>query len=396
MEPTDTVNVTLSELNGLFLKEFGTDAEVHFFQAPARVNIIGEHTDYNNGYVLPLAIDRSIMAAAAKREDRMLQLRSLNFSGKMTSSLEGLTFDKSKDWANFPLGVAWVLQKNGMNLTGADILFSGNIPLGGGLSSSAAIEVLMMRAMLDLSGCSVKDEEIPLLCRKVENEFIGVQSGVMDQFIITMGKENCAIFLDCGTMDYRYVPFRNAENTAIIVGNTKVKRELAHSAYNQRVRECGEAVDHFRKLLNRPEIQSLSDISLEEFGHYRDQLPELQAKRAEHVIHENGRVKEAVSALENGDMDTLGNLLLKSHNSLKNLYEVSCGELDHMVESFMLTGAAYGARMTGAGFGGSAIAIVPQEAKDEVIETAEKEYKKRTGIDGEFYACRIAGGARKL
>ncbi|MBN1760889.1 MAG: galactokinase [Chitinispirillaceae bacterium] len=396
MDASELNDHTVAAMKEKFIQEFGTGKEISFFRAPARVNIIGEHTDYNNGYVLPIAIDRSIVAAAVKRDDRMFRMRSLNFPEAVTASLDGLKYDLSKGWGNYPLGVAQVMEKAGIAVCGADIIFNGNIPLGGGLSSSAAIEVLMANILLGLTGTTIEKEQIPVLCKQAENEFIGVQCGIMDQFISALGKANHAIFLDCGTMDYRHIPFRMADRVAVIVGNTKVKRELAHSAYNQRVRECAEAVELLRKQLGRTEINSLSDIDSEEFTSCKKSLPDLLEKRADHVINENARVKEAITALENDDMKTLGALLLQSHASLRDKYEVSCGELDHIVESFMSCDGVYGARMTGAGFGGSAIALVPTEQKDAVIEQSAKEYKRLTGIDGEFYACSIADGAGRM
>jgi galactokinase len=396
MQTSEQSGQSMAEMNKRFGQEFGADREVSFFRAPARVNIIGEHTDYNNGYVLPIAIDRSITAAAVKRDDRQFRLRSLNFPELVTASLDNLAYDESKGWGNYPLGVAWVLEKAGIEVCGADILFNGNIPLGGGLSSSAAIEVLMLNVLLGLTGKEIEREQIPVFCKQAENDFIGVKCGIMDQFISALGKANHAIFLDCGTMKYRYIPFRKADSVAVIVGNTKVKRELAHSAYNQRVKECGEAVELLRKLLGKADIASLSDVTSEEFSRCAGELPEVLAKRADHVINENARVMDATSALESDDMQTLGTLLQQSHASLRDKYEVSCSELDRMVEGFMATDGVYGARMTGAGFGGSAIAIVPTGIKDEVMAKAAEVYKKATGIDGEFSACTIADGAGRI
>ncbi len=375
---------------------FGDTGTVHVFNAPGRINIIGEHTDYNGGYVLPAAIDISILAVATARDDRQIHLKSQNFPDKVAAPLDGLAFDGQRSWANFPLSAAWALEKHGIRLPGANVVFQGDIPLGSGLSSSAAIEVLMMKVMLALAGRTIDETLVPVYCREAENGFIGVKSGIMDQFIITFGKENNALFLNCETLEHRLIPFCNADAAAIIVGNTKVKRELAKSAYNQRVEECAEGLRILRGHLTRNGISSLSCIRSEEFDRCRSNLPATIARRCEHVICENARVLEAVDALEKGDLPKLGKLLVASHTSLKELYEVSCQELDCMVEAFLQSADVYGARMTGAGFGGSAIALVKADGTKGVIKNARKLYEKRTGIKGEFYVCRIADGARQM
>jgi galactokinase len=379
-----------------FKKTFGDTQGIQIFNAPGRVNIIGEHTDYNGGYVLPVAINLSLLAAAKKRNDRKVYLKSKNFTKKVVASLDELKYEEKKDWANYPLSVAWALEKEGVELSGANILFEGNIPVASGLSSSAAIEVLMAKALLDLSGQEIEDKRIPTICKKAENEYIGVKSGIMDQYIITFGKENHALFLNCGTLEHRLIPCYDTKDTSIIVGNTKVKRALAKSAYNERVAECNEGLKILKEHIGRESISSLSNISKEDFEKHRNNLPEIIAKRCEHVIYENERVKQAVDSLEEGNLDKLGKLMVQSHKSLRELYEVSCEELDIMVEAFLKSDGVYGARMTGAGFGGCAIAWVKQELQDEIIKRARIEYGKKTGIKGEFYVTRISDGVRKL
>ncbi|MBN1308357.1 MAG: galactokinase [Chitinispirillaceae bacterium] len=396
MASADALTTRISALKQEYHRLFGDNETVMLFNAPGRINIIGEHTDYNGGYVLPAAIDISIIAAAARRNDRQLHLKSQNFPDKVTASLDGLSFDEQRTWANFPLSAAWALEKHGIRLPGADIVFQGDIPLGSGLSSSAAIEVLMMKTMLALAGSTIEDGLIPVYCREGENGFIGVKSGIMDQFIITFGREGNALFLNCETLEHRLIPFCNADAVAIIVGNTKVKRELAKSAYNQRVEECAEGLKILQEKIGRGVIRSLSGISREEFDRARSSLPDPVGRRCEHVIYENGRVLDATDALEKGDVKTLGKLLIASHTSLKELYEVSCKELDCMVEAFLQSDDVYGARMTGAGFGGSAIALAKAEGAADVIENARKIYHEKTGICGEFYICRIADGAGRL
>jgi galactokinase len=379
-----------------FKKTFGNTKGIKFFNAPGRVNIIGEHTDYNGGYVLPVAINLSILAAAKKVKDRKIYLKSKNFTRKFAASLDKLKYDEKKDWANYPLSVAWVLEEEGIELCGAGIIFEGNIPVASGLSSSAAIEVLTMKILLELSGKTVKRERIPFLCRKAENEFIGVKSGIMDQFIITYGKKNNALFLNCDTLAHRLIPFHNIEDKVIIIGNTKKERALAKSAYNKRLAECNEGFEILKKYIKRQKVKNLSAIKKEEFERYKNNLPEVLARRCEHVISENERVKQAVEALEKGNVEKLGKLMVKSHNSLKELYEVSSKELDIMVEAFLKSDGVYGARMTGAGFGGCAISLVEQKSQGEIIKRVGKEYREKTGIKAEFYLCRISDGVQQL
>jgi len=391
-----TLGTRVEKLKEEFKKTFGKTKDIQLFNAPGRVNIIGEHTDYNGGYVLPAAISLGLLAAARKKNDRKICFKSINFTKEVVASLDELKYEEEKDWANYPLSVAWVLEKEGIELSGADIIFEGNIPVASGLSSSAAIEVLTMKCLLELSDQSIEKERIPFLCRKAENEFIGVKSGIMDQYIITFGKKNNALFLNCKTLEHKLIPFHNIKDTVIMIGNTKVRRGLAKSAYNERVAECNEGLKMLRGFLKRENIEDLSDIGKGEFGEYKNHLPPVIAKRCEHVIFENERVKQAVESLEKGNLDRLGKLMIQSHKSLKELYEVSCKELDIMVEAFLDSDGVYGARMTGAGFGGCAIALIKQDAQEEIIKKASKEYEKKAGIKGEFYVSRISDGVRKL
>jgi galactokinase len=386
----------VEKLKSKFEKIFGNKNEMHVFNAPGRVNIIGEHTDYNGGYVLPIAINLSLLAAAKKRTDSKVYLKSLDFSKELVASLDDLKYDEERDWANYPLSAAWALQEEGIKLSGANIVYEGNIPLASGLSSSAAIEVLTMKCLLDLSGKNIEEEKIPILCRKGENEFIGVKSGIMDQYVITFGKKNNALFLNCETLEYRLIPFSNIRDKKIIIGNTKVKRSLVKSVYNQRLAECREVLKLLKKYIKRENIKNLSNIKKEEFLEHKSKLPDVLERRCEHVVFENERVKKAVDSLEKGALEKLGKLMIESHNSLKELYEVSCKELNIMVNAFLKTDGVYGARMTGAGFGGCAISLVEQESQAEIIKRVSKEYKNKTGINGEFYICQISDGIKKL
>ena len=379
-----------------FKKVFGSQSGIEIFNAPGRVNIIGEHTDYNGGFVLPIAINLSLLVAAGKRKDTKIYLKSMNFPKQIATFLKNLKYKEERQWANYPLSAAWALQEEGLKLNGANMLFEGNIPIASGLSSSAAIEVLTMNCLLDLSGHNIEKKMIPILCRKGENDFIGVKSGIMDQFIITFGKENNALFLNCETLQYQLVPFGNIKDKTIIIGDTKVQRGLVKSAYNKRLSECREGLKLLKKYIAREDIENLSSIEKEEFEEQKNKLPKILRNRCEHIIYENDRVVQAVEAIEEGNLNKLGELMTQSHYSLKELYEVSCKELDIMVEAFLKCDGVYGARMTGAGFGGCSIALVEQKSQTEIIKNVSNEYKEKTGINGKFHICRISDGAAKL
>jgi len=386
----------VGKLKEEFKKTFANTRNIKIFNAPGRINIIGEHTDYNGGYVLPIAINLSLLAIANKRDDSKLYMKSLNFPKNFAVSLNNLKYIEKRDWANYPLSAAWALKEEGYQLSGANIVFEGNIPVASGLSSSAAIEVLTMKCLLDLSEKTINKEKIPILCRKGENNFIGVKSGIMDQYIITFGKNNNALFLNCETLEHKLIPFHNIGNKVIIIGNTKIRRGLIKSAYNQRLTECKEGLKLLKNYIKRENIKTLSNIKKEEFEKNKNKLPKVIRKRCEHVIFENERVKLAVDSIKKGNLARLGNLMIQSHISLKELYEVSCKELDIMVESFLESDDVYGARMTGAGFGGCVIALVEQKSQAKIIKSVHDKYKNKTGINGEFYTCRVSDGIKSL
>jgi galactokinase len=386
----------VEKLKEEFKKTFANTRNIKIFNAPGRINIIGEHTDYNGGYVLPIAINLSLLAIANKRDDSKLYMKSLNFPKNFSVSLNNLKYIEKRDWANYPLSAAWALKEEGYQLSGANIVFEGNIPVASGLSSSAAIEVLTMKCLLDLSEKTINKEKIPILCRKGENNFIGVKSGIMDQYIITFGKNNNALFLNCETLEHKLIPFHNIGNKVIIIGNTKIRRGLIKSAYNQRLTECKEGLKLLKNYIKRENIKTLSNIKKEEFEKNKNKLPKAIRKRCEHVIFENERVKLAVDSIKKGNLARLGNLMIQSHISLKELYEVSCKELDIMVESFLESDDVYGARMTGAGFGGCVIALVEQKSQAKIIKSVHDKYKNKTGINGEFYTCRVSDGIKSL
>jgi len=337
----------------------------------------------------------SILSVGRKRKDRKLNLKSMNFPNEISTSLDKLEYNEDDDWANYPKGVAWVLEKEGFRLNGADIIFEGNIPLKAGLSSSAAIEVVSMITLLTLSSKEIPNEDIIKLTKKAENEFVGVNCGIMDQFIVTLGKKAHALFLDCKTLDYKFIPI-NWENSILIVGNTKVKRGLAKSEYNERVYECREGAEILKKIINKEEIECLSDIKKNEFYKYKEELLSPIDKRCEHVILENDRVRKALEYLQKGDIKGLGNLLNNSHCSLRDLYEVSCRELEIMREEALKIEGVWGARMTGAGFGGCIIILAKKENKKDIINQVGEKYEREVGIEPEFHICEIVDGAHEI
>jgi len=385
--------IPIKELQDRFEKIFGRK-ETKVFQAPGRVNIIGEHTDYNDGFVLPVCIDKSIRVVTARSQNsRTIRIRSLEFENPVCFRLDDISYKKEDNWGNYVKGVAKTLQSTGYHLMGVDMLFSGDIPVASGLSSSAALEVASTLAFAECSGFSLDPIKIAKICQKAENEFIGVKCGIMDQFIIAGGKEDHAIFLDCRDLSFEYVPFQ-LKGISLVVCNTKVKRELKSSEYNLRREECTKAVQHFKKYI--PTIESLRDVDEEILRKYKNGLSQNCLKRARHVTTENKRVKETVALARSGDLNGIGNLLLESHNSLKNCYEVSCKELDIMVDSVLRVRGVLGARMTGAGFGGCALALVKTDQIEIFIQQAGEEYRKKTGINPDFYTCEVTAGAQRV
>lgn len=356
--------------------------------APGRVNLIGEHTDYNEGFVLPAAIDRRIVIAAGARSDDLMVLHALDFNESVSLPLSRLAFRQDQFWSNYPQGVAHFLQQHRFQLSGMNACIRGDIPRASGLSSSAAFEIASACTFKALNQLSIDDLSIIRLCQKAENEFVGVACGIMDQFISCLGKKDNALFLDCRTLDHRMVPF--PKGTKLIVCDTGVKRELAKSEYNRRRAECNEGVAKLSTVL--PGIRALRDVSLDDFHRYQHLLQPVVQKRCRHVIFENERVLESIAALQENDVKRFGQLMYESHRSLKEDYEVSCLELDAVVEIAQQVEGVFGARMTGAGFGGCAICLVDNGRATELIARLESEYPKRTRIEPKIYACSIEDG----
>ena len=371
-----------------FHKIFGSKPEV-VVRAPGRVNLIGEHTDYNSGFVLPAAIDRYVWFAGRKRKDRSVRAHSLDFGEAVEFSLDAVERDSLHPWSNFLRGVVKYLESPSHRLQGADLVFGGNVPREAGLSSSAAVEVGAVAFWEKLLDLRLDPLDAIKLARRAENEFVGVPSGIMDQFISALGREHYALFLDCRDLKYRHVPLKG--DVKIVVCNSGVKRALAHSEYEVRVRQCREVVEQFRKM--GLEIESLRDVKLGDLIMRGKGLDKVLFKRASHVVTENDRVREAVKVLEQGDLKYFGKLMNDSHKSLRDDYEVSSQELDVLVEIAQRQPGVLGARMTGAGFGGCTVNLVERNAADNFAKAVEEGYQRTLGLHAEIYVFEASDGA---
>ncbi len=358
-------------------------------RAPARVNLIGEHTDYNGGFVLPAALSLEITARGRRRSDGRVVVTAEDMKSRGEFDLSRIELNPDMPWLNYVQGVALYLLEAGAELPGAEISISGDIPRGAGLSSSAALEVACALVFQELSGFKMTLPDTAKLCQKAENEFVGMRCGIMDQFACCLGKKGSAIFLDCRSLDYEHVPLDDSYR--IVISNTMVGRELAGSEYNSRRAECEEAVALLRKAL--PGIKDLRDVSPRDLETHGGILPEEIRKRAAHVVSENRRVVDAVDALKKGDYAAFGALLTASHESLRADFMVSCPALDLMVELAMRIEGVSGSRMTGAGFGGCTVSLVRSEKVGDFVEKVSEEYLLRTGINPEIYVCESSDGA---
>ncbi|MCQ8212874.1 galactokinase [Cetobacterium somerae] len=378
-----------------FTKENNTPAEVFF--APGRVNLIGEHIDYNGGKVFPCALDFGTYAVVSKRDDKTFRVYSENFKnlGIIEFSLDSLIYDKKDDWANYPKGVIKTFLDAGFNInSGFDVLYFGNIPNGAGLSSSASIEVLTSVILKDLFKLDINMVEMVKLSQKTENEFIGVNCGIMDQFSIGMGKKDNAILLDCNTLDYSYAPFI-LKDASIVIANTNKRRGLGESKYNERRASCESALEDLKN--SGLKISSLCDMNMKIFEENKHLIKSEEAiPRVKHAVSENERVLKAMECLNNGDINTFGELMNSSHTSLKDDYEVTGFELDSLVEAAWEEQGTIGSRMTGAGFGGCTVSLVKNEYIETFIKNVGKKYKEKTGLEAAFYIGNPGDGARKL
>jgi galactokinase len=369
--------------------------ECRLFSAPGRVNLIGEHTDYNDGYVLPIALNQRTYVAAAPREDSLIRCWSTQYAGSpgpIEFTIDAQTRSGESDWAKHIRGIATCLAREQFNLGGADLLIDSDLPIGAGLSSSAAIEVATGFALLKLSGQPVDLVDLALAAQRAEQEFAGTKCGIMDQYMACLGVEGHALLIDCRSLEYRAVPLELGE-ASIVICNTMVQHELASGEYNVRRSECEEGVRQLS--VHLPGIVALRDVEPEDFDQYAGALPPVIQRRCNHVITEIARTLAAVEALERQDLTTFGQLMYASHHSLRIDYEVSCPELDLMVEIASGCEGVYGARMTGGGFGGSTVNLVTNEALPSFLVTVREQYRERTGIHPELYVCQSGGGVRE-
>ncbi len=382
------------ELWDKFGKKFRDfDLECGAYAAPGRVNLIGEHTDYNDGFVMPMAIEKKITMLAQLRPDRKVMAYSLDYDQTVEFSLDNLVYDEENIWANYIMGVIDEIQKLNNKLQGFNLMFTGDVPQGAGLSSSAALEVVTALAVTDLHKIDISGVEMALLAQRAENNFVGVQCGIMDQYISRLGKKDHALLIDCRTNDYELVPFEN-EDYKIVICNSNVERGLVDSEYNQRREECNKAVEFLNSKLDK-EVKALRDVSLAELEQFKGKLEENVYKRAHHVVSENKRVIESQKALKRNDMQRFGELMYASHKSLSEDYEVSSKELDLLVKIAEKEGTE-GARMTGAGFGGCTVNLVKTDKVEEFSENLKKAYLEESGLEAEIYISNPAEGAQKL
>ncbi|WP_410429672.1 galactokinase [Metabacillus litoralis] len=373
-----------------------SDEQIRVFFAPGRVNLIGEHTDYNGGHVFPCALSIGTYAVVQKREDKMIRMYSMNAenTGMIEFSLDRLQYEESHEWANYPKGIIHTFKKHGYVIDqGFDVLFYGNIPNGAGLSSSASIELVTAVLIKELLNLKTDMVSMVKMSQQAENEFIGVNCGIMDQFAIGMGKEDHAVLLNCQTLDFTYTPLR-LQDASLIIANTNKKRGLADSKYNERRGECERALKDLQVELS---IYSLGELTPEQFEQHKHLIQNpVDRKRAKHAVYENARTKEGVSKLQQGDITGFGELMKKSHESLRDDYEVTGKELDALVEMAWMQEGVIGSRMTGAGFGGCTISIVENNKIDVFIEQIGKQYKEKIGLTADFYVVQVGGGATEL
>jgi galactokinase len=374
----------------VFRERFGYPPQ-RLFRAPGRVNLIGEHTDYNDGFVLPMAIDRAVWVAAAAHhtrstgdDDRLVRVLASTLGREDAFSLDGLEPTPSESWSNYVRGVLAMLERAGHRLGGLDLAYAGDVPIGAGLSSSAAVELAVATAARDLFGLQVPPLELAQICQRAEHEFAGTQCGLMDQLISALGQEGHALLIDCRHLTWQPVPL--PPGVAVVVCDTGKRRGLVDSAYNERRAQCEEGA-------RRLGVPALRDLDVETFETRAGELPALLRKRCRHVVYENDRTQRAAEALRHGDLAAFGRLMVESHASLRDLYEVSCEELDLMAALAQSQPGCYGARMTGAGFGGCAVALVDCDAVDAFVATMATLYERQTLRTPALYVCRAAAGA---
>jgi len=373
-----------------FVRTFGGQPRV--FRAPGRVNLIGEHTDYNDGFVMPAAIDFDTSVAVTARDDRKLRLVSLDFDQEREFNLAQLPARGDGDWSAYGVGVAWQLQKRGIELPGANLMLGGQVPIGAGLSSSASVEVAVALALISTAGATLDGVEVARLCQRAENEFVGARCGIMDQFVSANGRSGHALLLDCRSLCFELIPVPT--EVAIVICNTMVKHSIAGGEYNARRRECEQALHILQRAF--PQARALRDISLDQLESQQASMPELLYRRCRHVISENERVLNAAEGLRNGDLASVGRQMAESHRSLRSDYEVSSEELDLMVLLANEQKGSVGARMTGGGFGGCTVNLVRNNAVEQFRSGVAQAYAAATGTKPEIYVSSAADGASEL
>lgn len=381
------------ELIDAYQQQYGA-APTHISSGPGRVNLIGEHTDYNEGFVLPVALKRDVRFAFRPRNDRRVRLFSLEYGESYEFDLDNFAFNDAMLWANYVQGMAWSLEQAGLQLTGMDAVLSGNVPRGSGLSSSAAVEVSAAHAFMAAAGelSRLSGPEIARAAQRAENEYVGVNCGIMDQFISVLGRENHALLIDCRSLTYELIPM--PAEAALVIGNTRASRSLASSAYNERRQECETGVALLEPML--PGIRALRDVSSAQLEEHKGLLPQTIYRRCRHIVTENERVLQTVEAFRRNDLAAVGQLMNASHASLRDDYAVSSAALDAMVETMRSVPGCYGARLTGAGFGGCAVALVEPGAEQAMADAIFEQYPKATNIWPEVYTTRAADGARVM
>lgn len=392
---------TIGELKKKFIDIYGGSEDgLRVFMAPGRVNLIGEHTDYNGGFVFPAALTMNTTIIARKRNDNIIKLCATDLPDRVEADITKLGDYKDLKWGNYQIGVAYELEKLGYDIVGCEILSHGTIPYGGGLSSSASIEVSVAVMFATFSNekkgiaSDIDMIEMAKVSQRTEHTYAGVNCGIMDQFASAMGKKDMAIFLNCRTLDYKLVPLK-MDGYKLIIANTNKKRGLADSKYNERRNECESAFEILKEAM--PEKTCLGDISIEEFEKHSSLIKnQIIKNRAAHVIYEDDRVLKSVTALENGDLLTFGKLMIQSHNSLRDLYEVTGIELDTLVEEALKIDGTIGSRMTGAGFGGCSVSLVKEDAVDKFIELVGKNYTEKIGYAPSFYVSEISDGGMEI
>lgn len=392
--------MTLSELKNEFIKLYGDGGEIRFFMSPGRVNLIGEHTDYNGGYVFPAALSMGTTIALRLRSDNIVRMKATDLDDMVSIDLNKIDEYKNLSWGNYQAGVMSELKKDGYEICPCDMLYDDTLPHGGGLSSSAAIEVATALAFATLSNekkgitAEVDMVKMALIGQRAENNYVGLNCGIMDQFASAMGKKDCAILLKCDTLKYDYSKL-SMNGYSLVIANTNKKRSLATSKYNERRSECEEAVEILKKSL--PKITCLADVSTEDFEKYGKTIEnDVVFRRARHVVSENNRVLLSTKALFDGNMEKFGEYMNDSHNSLRDDYEVTGIELDTLVNEARKINGVLGSRMTGAGFGGCTVSLVKESAVDEFIKTVGKNYESKIGYAASFYVSEIGNGGHEL